>query len=268
MARDLAEEFKGHIAVVTGGASGIGEGCARRLSEGGATVIIADLNLKKAKEVAASINGHAMEVDVADEKAVDKLAADCEDNIGPIDSVITSAGVLQPPLSPDELPLETWDKVMDVDFRGTYLTCRAFGTRMANRGAGSIVTIASITSGLSVPLHAYAPAKSAVIALTRTLAAEWGRSGVRVNAISPGATWTAALEEAVAKGERNVKALEEVSCLGRLLKTSEIGDSAAFLCSDQASGITGTELIVDAGWIAGGAWHAYFGIRPPRSKKA
>lgn len=267
MARDLTGEFKGHTTVVTGGASGIGEGCARRLAEGGAKVIIADLNFEKAKEVAASVGGHAMEVDVADDKAVDQFAADCEAEFGPASSIITSAGVLQPPLPPEELPLEVWDKVMNVDFRGTYLTCRAFGARMARRGAGSIVTIASITSNLSVPLHAYAPAKSAVVALTRTLAAEWGRSGVRVNAISPGATWTAALEAAVAKGERNVKGLEEVSCLGRLLSTAEIGNAAAFLCSEQSSGITGTELVVDAGWIAGGAWHAYFGIRPPRSKE-
>jgi NAD(P)-dependent dehydrogenase (short-subunit alcohol dehydrogenase family) len=264
MARDLAGEFNGHIVVVTGGASGIGEGCARRFANGGAKVVIADINLKKAQDVAASIDGYAVEVDVADDKAVEQFAAHCESEYGPISSVVTSAGVLQPPLPPEELPIETWDKVMDVDFRGTYLTCRAFGSRMALRGKGSIVTVASITAGLSVPLHSYAPAKSAVVALTRTLAAEWGRSGVRVNAISPGATWTAALEEAVAKGERNVKGLEEVSCMGRLLSTEEIGNAAAFLCSDQASGITGIDLIVDAGWIAGGAWHAYFGFRPPR----
>ena len=261
MARDIVGEFEGHIAVVTGGASGIGEGCARRLAEGGAKVIIADINLKKAKEVAATINGHAMEIDVADDKAVEQFAETCESDIGPVSSVVTSAGVLQPPLPPDKLSLETWDRVMNIDFRGTYLTCRAFGPRMAKRGRGSIVTIASITASLSVPLHSYAPAKSAVVSLTRTLAAEWGRSGVRINAISPGATWTAALEEAVAKGERNVKGLEEVSCMGRLLTTAEIGNAAAFLCSDQSSGITGIDLVVDAGWIAGGTWHAYNGIR-------
>ena len=164
MTRDFAGEFQGQVAVVPGGARGIGEGCARRLAEGGAKVIVANLNIKKAKDVAASINGHTMEVDVADDKTAEQFAAACEANVSPVSSVITSAGVLQPPLPPEELPLETWDKVMDVDFRGTYLTCRAFGARMARRGPGNLVTIASITSGWSVPLHACAPAKSAVVA--------------------------------------------------------------------------------------------------------
>jgi NAD(P)-dependent dehydrogenase (short-subunit alcohol dehydrogenase family) len=109
MTRDFAGKFQGQVAVVPGGARGIGEG--------GAKVIVADLNIKKAKDVAASINGHAMEVDVADDKTVEQFAAACEANVSPVSSVITSAGVLQPPLPPEELPLETWDKVMDVDFR-------------------------------------------------------------------------------------------------------------------------------------------------------
>jgi NAD(P)-dependent dehydrogenase (short-subunit alcohol dehydrogenase family) len=264
----MSDEFKGQVAVVTGGASGIGEGCARRLAQGGAKVIIADINLEKAEAVAKSIGGHAMHVDVAQADSVEKLAVDAEAKHGPVSIVVTSAGVLHPALPPEELSLEMWDRVQTIDLRGTYITCVAFGKRMALRGKGSIVTVASVTATLSVPLHSYAPAKAAVQRLTQTLATEWGRSGVRVNAISPGATWTPALEAAVAKGERNVKGLEEVSAMGRLLSTAEIGNAVAFLCSDQASGITGIDLIVDAGWIASGAWHAYYGVPPARTKPA
>jgi len=146
-----------------------------------------------------------------------------------------------------------WDRVQTIDLRGTYITCVAFGKRMALRGKGAIVTVASVTATLSVPLHSYGPAKAAVAQLTQTLAAEWGRSGVRVNAISPGATWTPALEDAVKKASAMSKGLRKVSAMGRLLSTAEIGNAVAFLCSDQASGITGIDLVVDAGWIAAGA---------------
>jgi NAD(P)-dependent dehydrogenase (short-subunit alcohol dehydrogenase family) len=257
-------DFRGQVAVVTGGASGIGEGCARRIAQDGATVIVADIDLKKAEAVAKSIGGHALHADVSDAASVEKLAADVEKQFGPVSIVVTSAGILQPALPPDELPLETWDRVVDINFRGTYLTCVAFGKRMQARGKGSIVTIASITATLSAPLHAYGPTKAAIAMLTKTLATEWGRSGVRINAISPGATLTGAVEEAVRKGERDLSKLANIAPIGRMLTPLEIGNAAAFLCSDQATAITGIDLVVDGGWIASGAWHAYAGIRPKR----
>jgi NAD(P)-dependent dehydrogenase (short-subunit alcohol dehydrogenase family) len=257
-------DFTGEIAVVTGGASGIGEGCARRLAADGATVVILDLAGDRAAAVAGEIGGRAFRLDVADAEAIERTAARVEAEVGPATVLVTSAGVIQRPLPPEQLPLADWDRVLDVDYRGTYLTCVAFGSRMARRGAGSIVTIASVTGSFSVPLHSYAPAKAAILSMTQCLAAEWGRSGVRINAVSPGATWTPALEEAVARGQRSVDGLVAVSCLGRLVGVEEVARAVAFLASADASAITGINLPVDAGWIASGSWHAYGGLRPPR----
>ena len=115
-----------------------------------------------------------------------------------------------------------------------------------------------------MPLHAYAPAKAAVLSITQCLAAEWGRSGVRVNAISPGYTLTEALQAAIDRGDRNPEDLTSQSAMGRLVDPSEIADAAGFLLSDAARAITGINLPVDAGWLAGSTWMTYGGIPPAR----
>jgi len=114
-------------------------------------------------------------------------------------------------------------------------------------------------------LHAYTPAKAAVIAMTECLAAEWGRSGVRVNAVSPGYTRTPALQAAIDHGQRDVTSLKENSALGRLVEPEEIACAVAFLVSDDALAITGINLPVDAGWLVATSWNTYGGLRPARS---
>lgn len=260
--------LENRIAVVTGGASGIGEACARLFAARGARVVVADLNEGGAAEVAGEIGGVAMAVDVVDQAAVEALAGRVEAELGPTDIVVTSAGITQPPLPPEELRQEAWDKVLEVDLKGTYLTCLAFGRRMAVRGrgggGGAIITIASITGMRATPLHSYAPAKAAVINLTAGLAAEWGRSGVRVNTISPGYTLTPLLQTAIQRGQRDPELLSENSALGRMVEPEEIAKAAAFLASDEASAITGINLPVDAGWLTAGPWHTYGGVRAER----
>ena len=164
--------------------------------------------------------------------------------------------------------MKIWDRVVEIDLRGTYVTCAAFGKRMAARGGGSIVTIASITGMRATPLHAYGPAKAAVISLTAGLAAEWGRSGVRVNAVSPGYTLTPPLQWAIDNGKRDLQSLEENSALGRLVDPSEVAKAVAFLASDEASAITGINLPVDAGWLTAGPHHTYGGIPGAREPVA
>ncbi|MBX6370248.1 MAG: SDR family oxidoreductase, partial [Rhodospirillales bacterium] len=200
-----------------------------------------------------------------DAAAIESVAADLETKLGPTDILVTSAGVIQVPLPPEELSLADWDQVVAVDQRGVYLSCVAFGRRMAKRGRGSIVNIASVAGLRSMPLHAYAPAKAAVIAMTESLAAEWGRSGVRVNAVAPGYTLTPALKAAIDAGKRDPSRLAENSALGRLVEPDEIADAVAFLCSDDAKAITGVTLPVDAGWLVAPSWHTYGGLRPKRS---
>ena len=263
----MTGSLQDRIAVVTGGASGIGAACAVRLAERGARVAVVDIDEVRAQEVTRRLDGGghvAMALDVRDAGAVEALAERIERDLGPADILVTSAGVIQVPLPPEEMPLDDWDNVVAVDQRGVYLCCHAFGRRMAARGRGAIVNIASIAGMRSMPLHSYAPAKAAVISMTECLAAEWGRSQVRVNAVAPGYTRTPALQAAIDSGRRDPSALEQNSALGRMVEPDEIADAVAFLASDDARAITGVTLPVDAGWLVATPWNSYGGLRPAR----
>jgi NAD(P)-dependent dehydrogenase (short-subunit alcohol dehydrogenase family) len=248
------------IAVVTGAASGIGAACCRELAGRGARIAMLDRD-ERVYEVSREINGHAWIVDVADEDALKACADSIEKKLGSVEILVNSAGIIQVPLPPERLSMENWDEVVRVDQRGTYLAALVFGTRMAQRRRGSIVNIASVAGMRSMPLHAYAPAKAAVIAMTECLAAEWGPAQVRVNAVSPGYTRTPALQAAIDKGERDVSALAGNSALGRLVEPTEIARTVAFLASPDAAAITGVNLPVDCGWLVAGSWHTYGGLR-------
>ena len=154
------------VAVVTGGASGIGEACCRVLHERGAKVVLMDVN-ERVREIAREFGGRAWIGDVADESAMERCAAEIEQQVGPVDILVNSAGIIQIPLPPEKLSMKTWDDVVRVDQRGTYVACIAFGLRMASRRRGCIVNIASIAGMRSMPMHAYTPAKAAVIDLSR-----------------------------------------------------------------------------------------------------
>jgi len=248
------------ISVVTGGSSGIGAACVRHLARRGDQVILLDLPGTWSESAMREMSVHAYPCDVTDEQFVRDVAAMIESKHGSVTNLINSAGILQHRLPPDELTMAEWDRVVAVDQRGTYLCCAVFGSRMAELGQGAIVNIASITGSRAVPLHAYAPAKAAVISMTQCLAAEWGRSGVRVNCISPGFTLTEALQAAIDRGDRNPDDLISQSALGRMVTPDEIADSAGFLLSKAASAITGISLPVDAGWLAGSTWQTYGGV--------
>jgi NAD(P)-dependent dehydrogenase (short-subunit alcohol dehydrogenase family) len=255
----VAEGLTGRRAVVTGGASGIGAACARLLAERGASVVVADIDAIRAQEVADSVGGQPLEVDVASEESVRAAAERCETTFGDTDILVTSAGVTQNPIPPESLDQELWDRVMEIDLRGTWLCASIFGAGMARRGRGSIVTIASIAGMRSMPLHAYSPAKAGVISLTSNLATEWGRSGVRVNVVSPGYTLTPLLQAVIDSGHRDPTDLIENAALGRLVAPEEVAAAVCFLASDDAAAITGINLPVDAGWLATTSWHTYGG---------
>ena len=138
---------------------------------------------------------------------------------------------------------------------------RGVGSAMAQRGRGAIVNIASVAGMRSMPLHAYSPAKAAVISLGECLAGEWGRAGVRVNSVSPGYTVTAALQGQIDLGLRDPGKLKANSALGCLIAPSDIARAVAFLLSDQAGVITGINLPVDAGWLVAGSWSTFGGVR-------
>ena len=248
------------VAVVTGGASGIGAACCRELAARGARIALLDRD-ERVHAVAREVNGRAWVVDVADEVALARCADAIEAELGPVEILVNSAGVIQVPLPPDRLSMTIWDEVVRVDQRGTYVAAVVFGTRMAARRRGNIVNIASVAGMRAMPLHAYAPAKAAVISMTQCLAAEWGSAQVRVNAVSPGYTRTPALQAAIDKGERDVSALERNAALGRLVEPAEIARAVAFLASPDAAAITGANIPVDCGWLVAGSWHTYGGLR-------
>jgi NAD(P)-dependent dehydrogenase (short-subunit alcohol dehydrogenase family) len=249
------------ISVVTGGASGIGAACARQLAGEGDRVVIVDRDMAKATAVAAEFGGRVYVADVGDEHNFEACAAAIEHECGPVDVLVNSAGIIQVPLRPHDLPMSVWDDIVRVDQRGTYVSCLAFARRMIERKRGTIVNIASIAGMRSMPLHAYAPAKAAVIAITECLAAEWGPSGVRVNAVSPGYTVTPALKNAIDRGERDVSSLTANAALRRLVEPAEIARVVGFLASDAASAMTGVNVPVDCGWLAGTSWSTYGGLR-------
>ena len=257
--------FNGKVAVITGGASGIGRSCAAILAQRGARVVIVDRDAKGGARVAEEIDGVARTADVSDPAAMAAIAIAIEAELGPVEFVVCNAGIIQSkPTAPEELSIETWDAIMAVDLRGVYLTCVEFARHMTSRGRGSIVNIASVAGMRSTPLHAYGAAKAAVVHLTTTLAAEWGRSGIRVNTVSPGYVLTPIIEDAIAKGLRDLKIMEENSALGRIVAPIAVARAVAFLLSDEASSITGINLPVDNGWLVTGSWHTYGGIRGPR----
>jgi len=252
----------GQVRVVTGGASGIGAACARKFArDGGGLVAVVDRDIAKAQAVANEIGGRAYALDVGDERAVEVCAETIERECGPVGVLVNSAGIIQIPVRPHDLPMERWDDIVRVDQRGTYVACTAFARAMIARRRGSIVNIASIAGMRSMPLHAYAPAKAAVISMTACLAAEWGPAGVRVNAVSPGYTLTPALQDAIDRGERDVSNLSNNAALKRLVTPDEIAAVVAFLASDAASAMTGVNVPVDCGWLAATPWNTYGGLR-------
>lgn len=255
-------DFRGKVAVVTGGASGIGRACAEQLAGKGATVVVIDREARAAQAVADALQGHAYVLDVSVAADVEVVAARIEAQVGPVEYLVSAAGIVQgPAVPPQELPIEAYNRIFEVNLRGTYAVCVAFGTRMAARGRGAILNIASISGMRSTPLHAYGPMKAAIIGLTENLAAEWGRRRVRVNCLSPGPVLTPAMQESFDKGLRDRGVMASASASGEIATPAEVAAAALFLLSDEARAITGVNLPVDHGWLVANSWPTFGGLR-------
>ena len=257
--------FDGRRALVTGGASGIGRATAELLAQRGAQVLIADVQDESAQDVARAIGGTAHCLDVTDRAAVDALQARLAADRQAVDLLVNCAGIVQDPLPPEQLASETFRRTLAISLEGTFNMCAAFGSAMARRGRGAIVNIASVAGMRSMPLYSYSPAKAGVISMTEGLAAEWGRCGVRVNAVSPGYTVTAALQSQIDAGLRDPEKLRANSALGALILPHHVAAAIAFLLSDEAAMVTGINLPVDAGWLVAGSWSTFGGVRPAGS---
>ena len=196
-------------------------------------------------------------LDVASEASVEDFVVALEEERGGVGVLVNSAGLLQNLDTSAAMPIEEHDRIWSVNYRGTYLMCRAVGSRMAARGGGAILNIASVNSFTPLPLPAYNPTKWAVDGLTKVLAGELGAGGVRVNAVAPGFTLTPALQARIDSGHRNPAGMEGLSTLGRLVMPEDVAEAAHFLCSDAARAITGVNLPVDCGYLAGISYNTY-----------
>lgn len=251
MGENRSKRLEGKRAIVTGGASGFGAGIARRFAEEGARVIVADLNGDAARALAAELGDEALgvAVDVSNAEQVAALAETADRLLGGVDIVVNNAGVGHTPQPLDELSNEAFDRIASVNMRAIYLMSKAFVPAMKAQGAGAILNIAS-TGGVSPRpnLTWYNASKGWVITATRAMAVELAPFQVRVNALNPVAGDTPLLKTFMGADTPEVRAKFLASIpIGRFSTPEDMGAAAAFLCSDDASMITGVALEVDGG---------------------
>jgi 3-oxoacyl-[acyl-carrier protein] reductase len=240
--------LEGKIAIVTGGGSGFGAGIARKFAAEGARVMVADINAKAARMVAEEIGGVACPVDVASGDSVRSMAAAAA-AMGAVDILVNNAGVTHLPAPLEEVSEAEFDRVFAVNCKSVFLTARAFVPGMKARGRGAILNVAS-TAGLSPrpQLNWYNASKGWMITATKTMAVELAPAGVRVNAICPVAGETPLLKSFMGEDtpEMRAKFLATIP-LGRFSTPEDMGNASCYLCSDEASMVTGVALEVDGG---------------------
>lgn len=242
------------VAIVTGAGSGIGAASARRFAAEGAAVVCADIRLARAQETADAITGAggravAAEVDVRSGEANAAMVALAVEHFGGVDAAFLNAGTIRPGNAVD-LAEEDWDVVMDTNVRSIFLAAKHLVPVMAEGGGGSIVSTASVSGLRGDPASiVYGASKAAVINLTRCLAVDHARQGIRVNCICPGAIETPPIQRMLPTDEAKGK-VGANHLLGRIGQPEEIAAAAVWLASDQSSFVTGEALVVDGGLIA------------------
>jgi NAD(P)-dependent dehydrogenase (short-subunit alcohol dehydrogenase family) len=247
---DLTQRLAGKVAVITGGASGIGLATARRFAAEGAKVVIADMDPASGQRAADEVGGNFVQVNVADEEQVNNLFETVFKMHGSVDVAFNNAGISPP----DDDSIETtempaWQKVQDVNLKSVYLCCRAALKYMTQQGSGSIINTASFVAvmGSATSQISYTASKGGVLAMSRELGVQFARQGIRVNALCPGPVNTPLLQELFAKDpERAARRLIHIP-MGRFADPDELAAAVAFLASDDSSFITGSTFLVDGG---------------------
>lgn len=239
----------GKTAIVTGGASGFGAGIVRKFLAEGAAVMVADINADAAQAFAAETGALAQVVDVANNDSVQAMAEAALAAFGQVDILVNNAGITHLPAAMEDISEEEFDRVFAVNAKSVYLTAKHLVPHMKSRKAGVILNVAS-TAGISPRprLNWYNASKGWMITATKTMAVELAPEGVRVNAICPVAGETPLLKSFMGEDTPEIRAkfLSTIP-LGRFSQPEDMGNAAAFLCSEEASMITGVALEVDGG---------------------
>lgn len=249
--------LEGKVAIVTGGSRGIGLSIAQGYAREGAVLVLTSRHEKDLEAPAAGLRGQGarvltMRADVSQQQDVKDMVNRTVETFGRIDVLVNNAGIaLAKPTA--EMELENWQKVLDINLTGVFICSQEAGKVMLAQDSGCIVNIASLSSFVGMPERApYGVAKTAILGLTRVLAAEWGPKGIRVNAIAPGYILTAMTEKALAQGWLDAEGVVARTPLRRLGTPEDLAGAAIFLASEESAFITGQVLAVDGGFLAYG----------------
>ena len=249
-------DLSGRVAVVIGGTSGIGRAIALGMADAGADVVCSSRRIDQVEVTAGEIEDRGRRTirvasDVSERASLENLLDECVTAFGKVDILVNSAGRTkrEPTLDLDD---ETWNAILETNLTGTLRSCQVFGRHMIANGYGRIINIASLSTFVSLfEVAAYSASKAAVASLTKSLAIEWAKHGVNVNAIAPGVFRTALNEKLLDESERGKEFLTRTP-MGRFGKVEELAGAAIFLASDAASYVTGEVLVVDGGFLASG----------------
>ncbi|MCS7023727.1 MAG: SDR family oxidoreductase [Bryobacteraceae bacterium] len=251
-----AENLEGKVVLVAGGAGGIGAETSFRLAACGASIVVSDLELAGASEIALRIaeqGGRALGVkcDITKPSECEAAAQAAVEQFGGLSGMVNCAGVSRPHDSLT-LPAEDWARMVDVQLNGAFYLAQACGRRMVSSG-GAMVFITSTNAEAAFPRRAaYCAAKAGVAMLTKVLAIEWAQYGIRVNAVGPAYVATEMTRRNIAAGNVTEAQIKARIPLGRLAHPADVAEAVVFLLSEKASFITGQSLYVDGGWLAYG----------------
>ncbi len=250
MNESKCRRLEGRVAVVTGGASGIGLASVRRLADEGARIVIGDVDPVSGEAAASEVDGIFVKTDVTSAEDVATMFRTAKDSYGSIDIAFNNAGISPPD---DDSILETgidaWRRVQEVNLTSVYLCCKEVLPYMLEQGKGSIINTASFVATMAAATSqiSYTASKGGVLAMSRELGVQFARSGIRVNALSPGPVNTPLLMELFAKDpERAARRLVHIP-MGRFGEPSELAAAVAFLASDDSSFLTASNFLIDGG---------------------
>jgi NAD(P)-dependent dehydrogenase (short-subunit alcohol dehydrogenase family) len=249
-------DLTGRTAVVIGGTSGIGRAIAHGLAQAGADVACSSRRSEEVEKTALEIEGFGRRSvrcfsDVSDRGSLEALLNECVAAFGKVDILVNSAGRTKREPTVDQSE-EDWNAILETNLNGTLRACQVFGRHMLTNGYGRIINIASLSTFVSLfEVAAYSASKAAVASLTKSLAIEWAKHGVNVNAIAPGVFKTALNQKLLDETPRGQEFLTRTP-MGRFGKVEELAGAAVFLASEAASYVTGEVLVVDGGFLASG----------------